>query len=75
MKKKNILLIIFIVMFILCSCESKTFIDNGKWYYFNEIGLMLKNSFVDGGYYIEKLVKNEHKMLIFYIKNLLIIII
>lgn len=36
--------------------------DNGKWYYFNEIGLMLKNSFVDGGYYVDgngEMVKNK----------------
>ena len=36
--------------------------DNGKWYYFNEVGLMLKNSFVDGGYYVDEngeMVKNK----------------
>lgn len=28
--------------------------DEGKWYYFNDLGLMLKNSFVDGGYYVDE---------------------
>lgn len=28
--------------------------DEGKWYYFNDMGLMLKNSFVDGGYYVDE---------------------
>ena len=36
--------------------------DNDKWYYFNEIGLMLKNQFVDGKYYVNKqgeMIKNQ----------------
>ena len=28
--------------------------DKGKWYYFNENGLMVKSSFVDGGYYVDE---------------------
>ena len=28
--------------------------DNDKWYYFNEVGLMAKNTFVDGNYYVDE---------------------
>ena len=36
--------------------------DNDKWYYFNEVGLMARNSFVDGSYYVDEngeMVKNK----------------